>query len=101
MSQHPAATEFVEEFYRFSATHPEFDLEEYRSILEECGVEWGFDEMRDTDVHTLDSRCVLAMIMAVIRVDRFCEGVLVSAFEEGMIARWLERLREIDEEPAP
>ena len=101
MSHHPAATEFVEEFYRFSATHPEFSLEEYRSILETHGVEWGFDEMRDTDVHTLDSRCVLAMIMAVIRVDRFCEGVLVSAFEEGMIARWLERLREIDEAPAP
>ncbi len=68
MSQHPAATEFVEEFYRFSATHPEFSLEEYRSILETHGVEWGFDEMRDTDVHTLDSRCVLAMIMAVIHV---------------------------------
>jgi len=49
MSQHPAATEFVEEFYRFSATHPEFSLEEYRSILETHGVEWGFDEMRDAD----------------------------------------------------
>ena len=49
MSQHPAATEFVEEFYRFSATHPEFGLEEYRGILEECGVEWVFDEMRDAD----------------------------------------------------
>ena len=49
MSQHPAATEFVEEFYRFSAKHPDFGLEEYRSILEECGVEWVFDEMRDAD----------------------------------------------------
>ena len=49
MSQHPAATEFVEEFYRFSATHPEFGLEEYRGILETHGVEWGFDEMRDAD----------------------------------------------------
>lgn len=97
MSQHPAATEFVEEFYRFSATHPEFGLEEYRSILETHGVEWSFDGMRDADAAALDSRCILAMI----RVDRFCEGVLVSAFEEGMIARWLERLREIDEAPAP
>jgi hypothetical protein len=101
MSQHPAATEFVEEFYRFSAKHPEFSLNEYQSILEECGVEWSFDGMRDADATALDSRCVLAMIMAVIRADRFCEGVLVSAFEDGMIARWLERLREIDEAPAP
>ncbi len=101
MAQHPAATEFVEEFYRFSATHPEFGLEEYRSILETHGVEWSFDGMRDADAAALDSRRILAMIMATIRMDRFCEGVLVSAFEEGMIARWLERLREIDEAPAP
>ena len=45
--------------------------------------------MREADAAALDSRCVLAMIMAAIRVDRLCEGVLDSAFEDGMIARWL------------
>jgi ADP-ribosylglycohydrolase len=97
MGYQPAAMEFVEEFYRFAAKHPEFGLNDYRAILEKYGVDWGFDGMRGADVHALDSRCVLAMIMTVIRVDRFCEGVLSSAFEEKMIGKWLERLKEIDE----
>jgi len=35
---------------------------------------------------------VLALLMSVVRADRFCEGVLYEFFKNGCILRWLERL---------
>jgi hypothetical protein len=52
--------------------------------------------MRAADADKLDAQCVLALIMAAIRADRFSEGALLTFFEDCTILRWLKRLRDID-----
>jgi ADP-ribosyl-[dinitrogen reductase] hydrolase len=88
---------FVQEFYGFSAAHPEYGLTRYAEILEECGIPWGWGsrEMHQADVSGFDKQSVLALIMGAIRADRFAEGALLKFFEDGSMARWLRRLKEI------
>ena len=35
-------------------------------------------------------------ILGAVRAERFCDGVLLGFFENGSIARWIERLKELD-----
>lgn len=46
----------------------------------------------------LDGRTVMALLVRVIRAERFGEGAFLSFCESGSIAKWLQRLKEIDEE---
>ena len=52
--------------------------------------------MENADVSNLDGNTVMAMLMGVIRADRFSEGTLLSFCESGHIIQWLKRLLEID-----
>lgn len=88
---------FVEEFYQFSESHPEYQLACYGSILESSGLKWDGEEMRNADVNSLDAKCTLALIMGAIRAERFCDGALLSFFEDGFIMKWLKRLKVIDD----
>ncbi len=47
------------------------------------------------DISDADEDCILTFLTAVVRKDRFCEGALLHAFEEGHILRWLKRLEEL------
>ena len=75
------------------------DLYRYRNILNEAGIEWSADPMRNADVSSLDGRTVMAMILGVIRADRFCEGALLAFLEDGIISKWLSRLYSLDTDP--
>ena len=88
---------FVTEFCQFSKSHPEYQLTNYRSILDKNGIEWGSVSMRNVDVDTIDEQCTLALIMRAIRAKRFCDGALLSFFEDGCILKWLKRLKAIDD----
>lgn len=57
--------------------HPEMELTKYSEILEQNGLEWGTDSMEQADVSSLDGRAVMALLVGVLRADRFCEGVLL------------------------
>jgi hypothetical protein len=54
--------------------------------------------MKNTDVSSLDGKCVVALLVGTVRAERFCDGVLLSFFKSGVIKKWLLRLKEIDEE---
>jgi hypothetical protein len=54
--------------------------------------------MEQADVSSLDGRVVMALLVGVLRADRFCEGVLLGFWNSGAMNRWLERLKEIDED---
>lgn len=45
---------------------------------------------------SLDAHCILAMIMHVIRGERFREGYLADALQHGHMKNWLERLTELE-----
>lgn len=86
-----AALGFEAAFYR------SFTDYDYIETCKTCGV----DSMsfEDIDLSKLDASCVLALITRFIRGDRFCEGLLKGALEDGSITNLLLRLKEIDESP--
>lgn len=89
---------FIHDAYEFMDDHPEYELTHYSDILRVNGIEWGKQSMQEVDVSTRDGKCVMALIIGALRADRFCEGVLLSFFENGTMAKWLLRLKEIDGE---
>lgn len=88
--------ELEKEMYRFDKEHPQYNLKEYRTILEECGV----GNLQIFDVTNAEAKVVLALILCVFRTERFCEGSIKEFLENGCILRWLEKLKEIDETTA-
>lgn len=88
---------FIDDVYKFGEENKHFELVDYRNILKRNGIEWGDESMCNADVSLLDAQCVLAMIMGVLRAERFNDGVLLSFLKRGVICRWLKRLEELDE----
>lgn len=87
---------FTVDVYSFAEAHEEIELNRYSDILEANGIKWGTNSMSKVAVENLDAKCVLAMILGAVRAERFCDGALLRFFENGSIARWLERLKELD-----
>ena len=92
-----AVRSLIEESMRFVSEHEEMDLYDYQGILRAAGIRWESDALEKADVSGLDGRTVMAMVVAVVRAERFCDGALLEFCENGCIRRWLERLKEIDE----
>lgn len=89
---------FTDDVYSFVDKHQEMGLRNYAEILKENGIEWGMDSMSTAVVENLDEKCVLAMILGAVRAERFCDGALLGFFENGSMARWIERLKKLDTE---
>jgi len=83
--------------YAFVDEHPEYELNRYSDILERNGLEWDGRIMTEADVSELNGQAVMALLLGAVRAERFCDGALLSFFEDGCVKRWLLRLREIDE----
>lgn len=90
------AKNFTADVYSFAEAHEEMELNHYSDILEENGIKWETNSMSKSAVENLDAKCVLAMILGAVRAEKFCDGALLRFFENGSIARWLERLKELD-----
>ena len=88
--------DFTDDVYSFVETHEEMGLNHYSDILKANGIKWGTDSMSTAVVENLDAKCVLTMILGAVRAERFCDGALLGFFENGSVARWLERLKELD-----
>lgn len=90
-------TQFEKEVYSLKETHPELELNQYSLILERNDIKWQKQSMATADVSKMDGQGVMALIMAAVRAERFCDGALKGFFENGAIEKWLLRLKEIDE----
>ncbi len=85
---------FVDTFYIWQNAHPEMHLDYYRDILAEYGL--STDILDRADSEQCDARCILAMIFAAIRAERFSGGFLMGLFADGTMLSWLRRLKELD-----
>ena len=94
----PAVSELVKAIYRLAEEHPELELHSYQAVLKAADIKWGFRSMEDAEVSLLDGKTVMALLMGAVRADRFSDGALLEFCENGCVAKWLERLKEIDEE---
>lgn len=76
--------------YWVAENTPDFELNMYGKILERNNIVWNSTSMRIADVSELDAWCVMALLVAVIRAERFRDGgVLLPFLREGIIQRWL------------
>ena len=89
--------QFERVVYNFEEEHPEFELNQYGSILERYDIKWETQSMSTVDVSKMDGQGVMALIMASVRAERFCDGALKEFFENGSVEKWLCRLKEIEE----
>lgn len=87
---------FLDDVMAFVDTHEEMDLTRYSLILEDLGIEMSTEAMVEADPEELDGRAVMALIVASMRGERFCEGFLLRLLNEGCVVKWLKRLDEID-----
>lgn len=92
---------FFDEFYIFVNTNPEYELNEYQTILEKNSLKWTEESMQSADENTLGAQAILALILGVFRAERFTDGVLERFISDGYIAKWLGRLKIIDNEREP
>ena len=90
-------TDLVHAIYQFIDSHKEMELNHYRDILAASNIEWNSESMKKADVSALDGKTVMAMLIGAVRAERFCDGALLGFCEDGSIAKWLQRLKEIDD----
>lgn len=82
----------IEDVYTFAKQHQELQLTRYRENLKENGIEGGSNDMENVDISNLNAQCVLALMMGVVRAERFSEGAIFNFFKSGDIVKCLERL---------
>lgn len=86
-----------DDIYNFAKESEEIVLGKYINILQANGIEWNHDSMIQADASVLDAQCILALLIASLRAERFCDGALLEFIESGAVTRWLKRLQELDE----
>ena len=89
---------FIDDVYAMVEAFPEWELNHYGQTLEQNGIKWEKESMSGAIVNDLDARCICALLVGAVRAERFCDGALLSFFKNGSVTRWLNRLKEIDEE---
>lgn len=88
--------QFIHDVYSFVDDHEEMGLHNYIKILEDNDIRWSWEPMVNAEVDYLDAQCVVALIFGAIRAERFCDGALLGFLKDGLITKWLERLKTLD-----
>lgn len=92
-----AVDNLADDIYEFAKESNEIVPSKYAEILQANGIEWGYDSMMQADASELDAQCILALLIAFLRAERFCDGALLGFIKNGAVIRWLKRLQELDE----
>ena len=87
----------ADDIYKFAKESDEIVPSKYADILNANGIEWNSDSMMKADASGLDAQCILALLIASLRAERFCDGALLEFIKNGAVIRWLKRLQELDE----
>ena len=73
------------------------NLYNYRDILKKKGIYYNFHSMSRADVSRFGAEPVLALILGAFRAERFNQGIIIQFLKNNSIYKWLNRLKEIDE----
>lgn len=87
---------FIYEFYKFSDENLDLEMRNYRVILKQYGFDLNFSSVTNEDISEMNSKRVLAMIMGMIREERYIEGALLRYFQNGKMLSLLERLDKLE-----
>ena len=89
--------ELIEAVYEFEHENPEYELTKYGELLKERGLEWGQRSMENADVSNMDAQGIMALLMSMVRGERFCDGAIMGMIKLGAVKIWLLRLQELKE----
>lgn len=89
--------ELIEAVYKFEHENPEYELTKYGELLKERGLEWGQRSMENADVSNMDAQGIMALLMGMVRGERFCDGAIIGMIKSGAVKKWLMRLKELKE----
>ncbi len=67
-------------------------------VLQDSGLSDRMDILETADVSNLSGNTIIAMLNAAIAIERFSDGIFGHFIKGGHVIRWLERLKEIDEQ---
>ena len=90
-----AVDNLADDIYKFAKESNEIVPSKYAEILQANGIEWCYDSMMKADASELDAQCILALLIASLRAERFCDGALLEFIKNGAVASWLKRLHEL------
>ncbi|OCN05229.1 hypothetical protein A4S06_02265 [Erysipelotrichaceae bacterium MTC7] len=89
--------ELQQDIYLFNDEHPEYGLNNYYEILEQSHISWDSESMLDANIDELEGTTIMALLIAAVRSERFCDGAFLNFLEKGAVYKWLKRLKEIDQ----
>lgn len=72
-----AVNNLADDIYKFAKESNEIVPSKYAEILNANGIKWGYDSMMKADASGLDAQCILALLIASLRAERFCDGALL------------------------
>lgn len=82
-----AVNNLADDIYKFAKESDEIVPSKYAEIIQANGIEWGYDSMMKADASELDAQCILALLIASLRAERFCDGALLEFIESGAVTR--------------
>lgn len=88
-----ASKEMLHDIRLYAEKHSE--VKDYATVLQKNGIELDMGKMKATDVNCLNTECIMALFVAVSRMDHLGDGEQLSeCFKDGTFRAWLERLND-------
>lgn len=53
--------------------------------------------MENADIFNMDAQDIMALLMGMVRGERFCDGAIMGMIKSGAAKKWLLRLQELKE----
>ena len=72
-------------------------LRDYVQILADHGIELNSRSMSQATPKELPSSVLVALLLAAVRAEKFCDGALLEFLQNGSIQKWLKELKEREE----
>lgn len=88
-----AVHKLIKAVYDFDEKNPDYNLKNYLETTEKAGIK-NIDEVNP---EKLDSYQTMAALMGIVRQERFCDGLILSCLENGVVQKLLLRLKDIDD----
>jgi len=89
---------YIEEtIYAVRDENRELQFANYAEIIQSHGVEWSEKSMLEADVSGWNARSVFAIIIALVRAERYAYGIYDRFLENGCLLKWLQRLKKLDD----
>lgn len=86
----------IDEVYSIIDDCPDLELKRYQDILVENGLPLdGTHRPEEANVERWDLQGVLGLLVAIVRQERFNDGLIAEQIKLGTIQRCLKRIKEI------